>query len=206
MRLTKIKDCKNCENSIVIGNKEAPIVKCNSMDYTTSKLFRDNGRYFAGQCKSYIETTKQRTGAISQDRALEFLLAGNSNFILYSTKTKEDYQFELIKQQSRDNKEKYIYFVSLVKPNEKIYAGIVIFDKEDNEYKFKQGQNGNIPSNELSIRSLIFVMNKLYKGENVGNLEVYHVGKCCYCGKNLGPLDNIESGKCKLCKKSIGIK
>jgi len=206
MRLTKIKDCKNCENSIVIGNKETPIVKCNSSDYTAAKLFRENGRYCAGQCKNYIETVKQRAGAISQDKILEFMLAGNSNFILHSTKTEEDFQFELNKQQSKDSKNEYIYFVKLVKPNEKIYAGIIIFDNEDKEYKFKQGQNGNIPGNELSIRSLIFVMNKLYKNEIVGNLEAYHLGKCCYCGKTLGPLDDFESGKCKLCKKSLSIK
>lgn len=195
MRLTQIEDCKNCANSILFGSKDAPEVKCNSSDYTHLKHFREHGRYNAKRCNGFCKTDKIRNGKLEQSKALQFMLAGNSEFIMHSTKTSEDFHLILTKKQS--DKE-IIYFVNVKKAHENIYAGFVKYDEDKNEYVFIQGNKGNLTNESLTVRSLLFVLNKLNKEETVGNLEFYHVGKCGTCASNLITTEQLLSGYCKL--------
>lgn len=203
MNILKIKDCKNCIYSVTMGSLEQLDVKCDSSNGDAQKFFKENGRYCAINCKYYKEGIKLRQGIIKQEDGFRFITAGKSELILHSTKTNEDFRFKLTRQIDDNDIEKELYFVNLIKTSENIYAGILVKNKDENKYEFKQGKKGNIPSNEISIRSLVFVINQLYKGEKVNKLEIYHVGRCGCCWDKLVTDKAIETGICKICEKLV---
>lgn len=205
MILTNIKDCANCINSTVYGSSDDLTVSCNSNDYVHKNLFNKDGRYCASSCSGFTEQGKIRGGHIAQDKALQFILAGKCEFILHSTKTGADFKFEMTKQEQRDNKDKFIYFLNVLHGYEKTYAGVVWFNEDTQEFKFSQGKKGQINANELNIRSLIFVLNKLFRNEAVQYLDVFHVGKCGACGKKLTTPESILTGLGPTCSKKAGI-
>ena len=201
MRLSNIKECGKCKSSIMYGDT----LKCNSLNYDCRNKFKEEGGYYACKCPEYREGKQQRAGIIKQGKELRFILAGKSEFILHSTKTGEDFRFKLIKQISKDDDTKCIYFLNKVLANESIYAGIIIYNEDTGLYDFKQGKNGNVSSLDIGIRSLVFVINKLNKGEAVGNLEVYHVGKCGCCESKLVTVGDESTGLCKICDKQLEV-
>lgn len=144
-------------------------------------------------------------GKIEQDKALQFILAGKCEFVLHSTKTGEDFKFAMTKQQTKEDENKYIYFLNTMHGYEKTYAGVVWFDDKAQEFKFSQGKKGQIDNKNLSIRSLIFVLNKLLKEETVQYLDVFHVGRCGKCGKKLTTPESILTGLGPTCSKKAGV-
>lgn len=205
MNLINIKDCSKCVNSLVYGNSDNMTIQCISDDYMAKELFDKDGRCCAKFCKCFTPSKKGRTGSIKQSNALEFLLAGNSDFILHSTKTNEDFRFMLSIQEAKDKQGEYIYFVNIVKATSKIYCGIIWFDKEAKEFKYAQGNKGQLPGTAVEIRSLLFVLNKLYNDDLVNFLEIYSVGKCGYCGKMIENSVDLEKGIHKDCIGKISL-
>lgn len=208
MILTNIKDCSSCTHSKVYGSSELKEVTCESSDYIHQKLFKADGRKCASVCDGYCErpkTSGNRDGLIEQDKALEFMLAGKCECVLHSTKTNEDFRFEIIKRQTEKDKNKFIYFLNYCLGHDKNYAGVVWFDDKTDEFRFSQGAKGQMTGNEIPIRSLIFVLNKLLREEHVNNLLVYHVGKCGRCGKKLTTPESILTGLGPTCCKHLGI-
>ena len=203
MILTNIKNCSKCKNSVVFSNM---MTQCVSDDYTARELFNKDGSCCARFCKCFIPSNKSNKAAmISQKEAFRFILAGNSDFILHSTKTNDDFRFILNIQESNERKGNFIYFVNIIKATEKIYCGIVWFDKESREFKYSQGNKGKVSGISVEIRSLIFILNKMYNNCIVNNLEVYNVGKCGYCGKCLETLQDIENGIHEECKSMVSL-
>lgn len=205
MNLINIKDCSKCINSLVYGNSDNMTIQCISDDYMAKELFSKDGRCCAKFCNCFTPSNKSRTGQIKQDNALKFLLAGNSDFILHSTKTNEDFRFMLNIQESKDKKGSFIYFVNIIKATSKIYCGIIWLDKESKEFKYAQGNKGQIPGTSVEIRSLLFVINKLYNNDIVNFLELYSVGKCGCCGKGMETVEDLELGLHKDCNSKVSL-
>lgn len=205
MNLINIKDCSKCVNSLVYGNSADMMIQCISDDYIAKELFSKDGRCCAKFCSCYAPTKKSRNGEIKQSDALEFILAGNSDFILHSTKTNEDFRFMLSIHEHKDKANEYFYFVNLVKASEKIYCGLIWFDKEATEFKYAQGNKGQLPGTSVEIRSLLFVLNKLYNNDIVNFLEIYSIGKCGYCGKILETVEDTNKGIHKTCIGKIAL-
>ena len=203
MRLTKIKDCKNCANCIISGAGLEIEVQCQASNREYIDYFNENGRYCAGGCKGYVEGTGEKSGVLFIDKALAFMLSGKAEFILHSTKTNEDFHYILTKETSKMENVDVIYFINVIKGHENVYAGFLFLNKETNEFEFKQGSKGKLTKDGLSIRSLIFVINKLNKQCAVGNLEMYHCNKCGCCGQSLNNLDTSSYGLCKMCYKKV---
>lgn len=144
-------------------------------------------------------------GRIEQNKALQFILAGKCEFILHSTKTNEDFKFEMTKQQTKENENKFIYFLNTLHGYDKTYAGVIWFNDKTQEFQFSQGKKGQVASKELNIRSLIFVLNKLLKNETVQYLDVFHTGRCGKCGKKLTTPESILTGLGPTCSKRAGV-
>ena len=76
-------------------------------------------------------------------------------------------------------------------------------------HKIRMNSNKKIKINDnvlsVEIRSLIFILNKMYNNCIVNNLEVYNVGKCGYCGKCLETLQDIENGIHEECKSKLSL-
>lgn len=212
MNLANSKNCGKCVHSISYGAMGCKSVECNSEDYTCRNLFERDGVSAAIRCKGYTVGKRVPDGMISQDKALQFMTAGKAEFVLHSTKTNQDFKFSLTRQESRDqgkesenNEKKYIYFLNYLHGHEKTYAGVVWFKQDTGEFMFSTGKNGQMSPKDLEIRSLIFVMNKLYREETVQYLDVFHVGKCGKCGKKLTTPESILTGLGPTCSKNSGI-
>lgn len=205
MRLTNIPDCITCSNSIVYGSPDSPCIECSCVDSVARKLFSNDGRYCASRCSYYKRIDKSPDGKISQDKALQFMLAGRAEFILHSTKTKDNFKYRIDRKESSNDKYEFVYFINILHGSEKTYAGHMWFDDKTNEFYFSKGAKGQIDPKDLYIRSLLFVLNKLVKGDIVGNLEVYHLGKCGHCGKKLTTPESIITGLGPTCSKNLGI-
>ena len=205
MNLMNIKDCSKCVNAVQYGSKDAPDIYCNSDDYMCQELFNREGRYCACKCRGFSVGELSRGGRIEQHKALQFMLAGKCEFVLHSSKTNEDFKYEMTKKKSDSKEDSFIYFTSLIKGNEKIYAGVIWFNNDTQEFRFSTGKNGKVEPSNISIKSLIFVLNKLVKEETVQHLVVYHVGKCGKCGKKLTTPESILTGLGPTCSNKIGV-
>lgn len=148
-------------------------------------------------------------GEVKQSNALNFMLAGNSEFILYSTKTQDKFRYTLKKKkankESNNENEEYIYFLNMYNNGSMEYQGIIAFNSSLNQFKFYKGSKGLGNSSDVRIRSLEFVLNKLFTGQTVGNLIVYHVGKCGRCGKKLTDPESILTGLGPSCSKYMNV-
>jgi hypothetical protein len=205
--ISNIKDCAKCRKSLSFCTSDNLEIVCNSEDALHNRLFYKDGRYCANRCDGYEPVDKSRDGKIEQDKALAFMLAGKSEFILHSTKTGDDFKFKITKKESnkKDSEEEFVYFVNILHGSESTYAGHMRFNKNTNMFEYFKGQKGKIEPKDLAIRSLIFVLNKLMRNEIVGNLEVYHTGKCGKCGKKLTTPESIVTGLGPQCSKYLGI-
>lgn len=214
MLLNKTKNCAQCKLATVYGSNDNLEVSCNSDDFVHKRAFQQYERNAANFCDGYQEKPKNnndsgtvdyRAGFIAQDKAFEFMLAGKSEFILHSTKTNEDFKFKLDKKDSKYNAGEFIYFVSLKVGRIDQYAGVMWFNSNTSEFNFKEKVDGPVKASSVEIRSLLFVLNKLYKEDTVQYLEVYHVGKCGRCGKKLTTPESILTGLGPSCSKNLGI-
>ena len=202
MRIGNIQDCKNCTHSVTYGD----LVHCNSDNYSDKEFFIRNGRYCAGNCKSFVKNTNdEQSGLIKQSDAISFMLAGKAEFVLHSTKTNEDFKFLITRRESNSNKEEYVYFVNIVLAREKIYAGHIRFDTNTEEFIFTQGNKGQSSPKDRNVRTLMYVLNKLIRYESIDTLRVYHVGKCGRCSKRLTTPESILTGLGPTCSKNLGI-
>lgn len=204
MKLTGFKDCAKCINSISYGSKDSPEVQCNCDEYGVKELFKDNGRYFAQRCKYFKDRGKTRNGLI-KDNLLKVILGGNSEFIMHSTKNTQDYQYKITRVSSSIQDIEFLYYVNIKCATEYVFAGTLYFDNKEEKFKFSQGKNGNINENNISIKSLIFVLNQLVNHKSVQYLELLHIGKCCVCGKILDTDADILCGIHSKCDKNIEI-
>lgn len=144
-------------------------------------------------------------GNIEINQALKFILAGNSEFVLYSTKTKGKFEYRMTRKNSRDKEDSYIYFLNTKIDGEYMYAGVIWFDEKTQEFKFGQGKNGRVDYRHLNIRSLLFVLNKLNSGGIPQYCEVFHTGTCGRCGRKLTTPESILTGLGPECSKKVGI-
>lgn len=203
MNLLKIKDCAKCKKALVYGRKDSLIIECNSVNSVDRDLFKDDGRCCAAYCSSFEKSDiLNRNGAIPQEKALRFMLAGNAEFVLNSTKTNEDFMFRLTRHKKSGTSDELI-FVNTTKASENIYCGTMWFDKKLKQFKYAQGKKGKMPGTSIDIRSLMFVLNKLYNKEHVNYLDIYSVGKCGCCGKPLETQSEINNGVHETCEKSL---
>ena len=144
-------------------------------------------------------------GNIELNQALKFILAGKCEFVLYSTKINDKFEYKLTKKESKNKENEFIYFLNTKVDGEFKYAGVIWFDDKTNEFRFGQGAKGQLEGNHLNIRSLLFVLNKLNLGGEPQHCEVYHVGTCGRCGKKLTTPESILTGLGPECCKKVGV-
>ena len=205
MNLRNSKTCKTCTNAIMYGNSGNSSIQCNAIDYTYKNNFRQDKEFCAVYCKGYSRGEASRLGKLKQDNMIEFMISGNAEFILHSTKTNDDFRYELksTKSNIKNNGDKTIYFVTITYGTDRIYAGTLLFNDVLNEFQFSTGEKGKISADKVEIRSLLFVLNRLINKQTVQFLEMYHVGRCGHCGKALTTQEDKESGFHKKCISTL---
>lgn len=128
---------------------------------------------------------------VANDKALDFMLAGKSEFTLLSLKTGAHFSYKVIKKESIYGG--WIYFVNVIGQSE-VYAGTISYDKVKNEFNFYRGRKGNYSMEDIEIKSLIYVLNSFKRGKYNLSLEVYHCGRCGRCGRRLTTPESIKTG------------
>lgn len=207
--LVNRKDCRNCINASICGlDGSGMTIECNSTDSLHYNLFKSKGRYAAENCSGYRESkdeSSRRIGNVELNKALPYMLAGKSEFVLHSTKTNQDFCYRLNKKEKIDKENEYIYFLNIKQGRDWKYAGVIWFKNEENKFYFSKGAKGEIDSNNLDVKSLVFVLNKLQQGLEPQYCLVYHTGKCGRCGKKLTTPESILTGLGPECCKKVGI-
>lgn len=143
--------------------------------------------------------------SIPKNEALKFLLAGKSEFTMVSNKTNNRITYKLIKKESKRDKGKYIYWLSTKSGNNYVYDGVVYYDDNNNVFRFSKGKKGNTNSNEINIKAILYVINKLHRGIYDIEVDIYHVGRCGRCGKKLTTPESIITGLGPVCAKLVGM-
>ena len=201
MRIRDIKDCKNCTHAIVVNNNGSYDVQCNCDDYAAKKLFKSNGRYCASKCKSFIEQEKgsrsnETSNLVKQNKMLQFITGGNSYFRLHSTKDNSDYMFYVKGGQGKFQ----VYKTNL---EENIYCGTLFINFDSKEIVYKYGKDSEVEQDDIGVRSLVFICNKLLHNEEIKFLEFYHLNRCCSCGSVIPQGVNFNRYLCIRCDKHI---
>ena len=206
LRISDLIDCSCCAN---FENGT-----CTSGSQNVRQLFKLSGKSAAITCSDFTNEKKTvSSGVISNDKALEFMLAGCSEFIMKSGKTGHKLRYKLDKKLSTQMKNSdgslggdYIYWLNTAESNGTfVYAGVLFFDNKTKQFKFGKGARGNLNYNDVRVKSILYVLNRLYKGETSVNVEIYHVGKCGRCGKRLTDPESIERGLGPMCAKASHI-
>lgn len=193
MVFKKNKDCSKCKYSTSYGSSDSPNIECNSTNYDIRKQFKINGKYYASKCDEFEEKGSIRDGFIL-DNYNQVILGGKGHFILHSTKTNQDFEYKLTRVDSNIKDIKYLYYLYIKFGEQEIYAGTVYYSNNEQEFKFSEGEKGNVDSNDISLRSLMFVLNKILKNKDIQYLELLHVGECSVCGEKLKEEDDIRTG------------
>lgn len=205
LRVSDLIDCSLCANF-----KDN---KCDCDVEETLNQYRILGKQCARSCVNFINERVPTSGEIEKDKALQFMLAGCSEFILVSGKTGTKLRYKLDKKLSTQNlntnssdEDQFIYWLNTgEKSGTLIYGGVLFFDSNDNQFKFGKGARGNLLKTDIRIKSLLYVLNNLYKNNTQINVKIYHVGKCGKCGKKLTDPVSILTGLGPHCAKQCGI-
>lgn len=204
--LDEIKTCKSCKNCLTFGSSESSHAECNSKDYIHQKNFKEDNICAASYCNGYIEGHSTSKFVMKNECILNYIRGGHAEFIFHSTKTNEDFKYFTDRQYKLTNAGwEELYYLSIMKDNRKVYAGILVKEKVTSKYNFLRGKKGECDTSELSIRSLIYVLNKLEENkDSLNNIDLkliaYNNGICSKCGAKLNE-EEQSIGLCENCKK-----
>lgn len=136
--------------------------------------------------------------------ALRYLLAGESEATFVSGATGAKMQFIITKIESTSGKgDKYVYGIKTYLFDKWVYAGVMVRDTHWDVFKFFRGSNGELEGDHLNVKSLMYVVNQLYKGQFSLNVEIYHSGVCGKCGRELKMDDSDKYGLGPECIKTV---
>jgi len=132
-------------------------------------------------------------GVIQHNKAIDFILGGNSTFTVLNTKTKNRFTFK-VKKHNKGN----IFFVKIL-TNPEIYTfiGSII------ENKYKHSGKSTINQDAQSVKVFSYILRKLSESSLEDFIEIWHEGRCGRCGRELTVPSSIESGFGPECIKRI---
>lgn len=190
---------ENCRNCRYFDLEE---LKC-----TASEEYQENfilmGYGAAVVCEGF-KKRKREPHYIDNLYALRYLLAGESEATFVSGVTGTEMKYIILKRPSTSPKgDRFVYGVKTFVFGKWVYAGVMVRDTHWDIFKFFRGSNGELEGDHINIKSLLFVVNKLYKGEFNVNVGIFHSGVCGKCGKALKMDDSDKYGLGPECIKSV---
>lgn len=198
LRISNLIDCSFCANY-----KDG----CTCSIEDIRKLYSLHGKQTAQNCTEFMNERTPLSSEIPHDKALVFMLAGCSEFIMVSGKTGTKLRYRLDKKTStRSDGNEFIYWLNTSNSNETMtYAGVLFFDSNDNQFKFGKGARGKLTIGDIKVKSILYVLNNLYNNRFNINVKIYHVGKCGKCAKKLTDPVSILTGLGPKCAKDCGV-
>lgn len=155
-------------------------------------------------------TVATKSYRLNRENMLSVLTAGKAEFSLQNEESKKHFTYVLVKAKSdsgvKQNQEgKQVYFVKVCRDYMEFqYAGVLIIEQEQGA-KYFRGRKGKINPDAESIKGLLWLINKLLRGQEIPEvMQVYHFGKCCRCGRTLTDPESVKLGVGPECIKLIG--
>lgn len=129
---------------------------------------------------------------IDQDKALEFILSGNSMFTLKSIKTGNRFTYRVRSSQRNPNN----FFVGVLTGNDnsKDYSPMLYLSIVDGIPSIMTSKKSWIKEDSPSCIAFKYVFMNLLIRKKMDNLEIWHIGRCCRCGRLLTVPESVESG------------
>lgn len=194
---TEIKDlitCVDCNRAIIDEDGDAV---CASNEFLHREIYFLEGVNGAINCGGFVRRERDIDGKLDTKYVLNYMLAGKSDFTILSLKTGDKFKYEILRKRSKYSGEKaskYVYLVSTSIKGTMQYAGTIYLDKNINLFKFTKGNRGKLSVENINIKSLLYIMNKLNKNEEVDTAYIYHSGYCGRCGKKLTSSESLKIG------------
>jgi len=204
MRDGEVRDCLMCKKADVGNVLEKQGVYCTSQSVKTRDKFAIIGISYAEVCGEFEAITDYRKVNIALPEALKFMLAGTCAFTMVSGKTGVKLSYKLVKRKSNEEKGEYIYFMRVIRGTKDIYAGLLVYNKEEGEMKFIKGKKGQLYPNDVYVKSILYVINNLNRENYSMNIKIYHEGRCGRCGRRLTTPKSIMTGIGPECAKKVG--
>lgn len=124
---------------------------------------------------------------LANDKALDFLLAGKSEFTVRNSESGKYilYKVELSKKSP-------MYFV---KANN-VFIGTIF-----NKNKFSYSKKSQLPIESPEVKGFAFVFYRLLQKALPEKVEICHIGKCCRCGRKLIDSESVRLGIGPECRR-----
>lgn len=138
-------------------------------------------------------------GLISQDKVMDFILAGKAVFTVKSIQTGVRFTYKVQAPRQNSKETTPVLWVSVLTgtDNNSCYSYIGFISKNQNRHWIFShgGRKSNIAINAKSVVAFTFFFNAVWAvGRFSNNLEFWHEGKCCRCGKRLTDPESIARG------------
>ncbi len=209
IKLSKLITCVDCEKAVVQMGDGVAEIFCESDDIQHRNLFAAKGKSAASQCSGFKHLSRQRGGEVNLKDALRYMLAGKSEFTMLSIKSGVRLRYKLTKKESKykgeDGASEFIYFLNTFTDGDMQYAGVLFYNDDNNTFNFGKGARGKLQPSHLNVRSILYVLNNLTKGNEDLALKVYHSGKCGRCGRKLTTPESVLTGLGPTCSKVAGV-
>jgi hypothetical protein len=130
--------------------------------------------------------------------ALGFMLAGKATFTLRSLKTGARYTYRVTKHDTNP-----IWFVKLMTgpDNEESYSYIGVIQNKN----FRTTAKSKLPVSSAPCQAIWWVLKQLVDDtQAIGQVEIWHAGKCGRCGRTLTVPESIDSGFGPECIQMVG--
>lgn len=119
-----------------------------------------------------------------KDNIIKFIFGGNSLFTI----TNDNGQFSYKVYKKKGCQDCSIYYCYLKYGNKNIYLGY--FKVKDKVLTYKHKTN-DVPYVSPYTQS---ILNAIHKRNDLGNVHIYHHGRCACCGRALVDVASIERG------------
>lgn len=148
-----------------------------------------------------IETTEIKTILIPINKALNFIMAGNSMFTFKVDKLNVRFTYKVLKTKHDENK--FWVFVLTGPDNRFDYTKFGVIKKVFNQYVFERITSSRIKEDSKSFLTFVWGFKLVKRGTEAENLEIWNTGRCCKCGAKLTNPQSVEDGIGPECKRSV---
>ena len=194
--------CRRCREVTIVDNR----IYCNSSNLNYRNLFSTYKSRAANRCQGFNQIQITDNTELTLDRALQFILAGKSEFKIVSGGTGKEYYYRLLKKKTHSTlatiRTEYIYWLYGGNTYDTMkFLGTIFLSKTN--FEFSQGLSGTAEYTDTIIKAILYVLNKLYKKKFNINVRIYHHNKCGKCGRQLNEVESIIFGIDYNCRKKL---
>ncbi len=144
-----------------------------------------------GVMSGLLESTRAPESAmLGPTDTARFVMAGNATFTLVSKKTGARFTYR-VREAKEDDDSRMFVSVLTGSNNEGDYEYLgTIFEKK----RFCHGRKSRVGGESPSAKAFAWFFERLVRGGDLSECEVWHSGRCGRCGRKLTVPESVASG------------